>query len=89
MSRGAKNLMLGLFAFLIAGALFFGGCTRYANEEQISALEESEQTAVSSEENVDGLKQEKAELEAKKVEKQDELKNVQEEKEKIKGIVGE
>jgi TolA-binding protein len=89
MARGARWIILGLFSILVAVSLVLSGCTRYANEEQLNQLDETEAAAVSAEENVAKLEKEKAELEAKLAEKQDELKQVQQEKEKIKSLVAE
>jgi uncharacterized protein YaiL (DUF2058 family) len=89
MARGASKIAVGLFSLILVFSLLVGGCTRYAKEEQLQALDESEATAVAAEENVAKLEQEKAALEAKLAEKQQELADVKAEKEKIKSLVSE
>jgi TolA-binding protein len=75
--------MLALFALFIISSFFVTGCTRYAKEEQLVQLDETEASALAAEERVAELEKEKADLEKKLAEKQDELKQVQAEKEKI------
>ena len=73
-----------VFCSVILLAVFMAtGCTRYANEEQLQALNETKAAAISGEEKVADLKKEKAVLEAKLAEKQEELKKVQEEKKTV------
>ena len=89
MLNGMRYVMLGLFSLVLAGSLIVSGCSRYANEEQITALDESEAAATESEEKVAELEKEKADLQAKLAEKQEELKKTQEEHERLKGVVDE
>jgi hypothetical protein len=86
MLRGTKSFLLGLFTILFAGSLFFSGCTRYAKEEQMTILAESEAAAVSSEKKVEDLEKEKTDLEAKFSEKKQELSEVQAEEERLKAM---
>jgi F0F1-type ATP synthase membrane subunit b/b' len=83
MARGARKIAVGLFSLIVVFSLLVGGCTRYAKEEQLQALDESEASAVAAEENVAKLEKEKAELEAKLAEKQQELEQVKAEKARI------
>ena len=83
MIRGVKHFMLALFALVIVASLVLAGCTRYANEEQLNALDESSAAVSALEKQIAEKEQEKAELERKLAEKQDELKKVQAEKEKV------
>ncbi len=89
MVRRVRNMMMVLFSLVLIASLLLGGCTRYANEEQLTALDETEAATVAAEEEVAEKEKEKAELQAKLAEKQDELKKVQEEKEKIQSRVKE
>lgn len=88
MARGVKYAVLSLVSLILVASFLISGCSRYANEEQLTALDETEAAAVAAEEKSAELDKEKAELQAKLAEKQDELKLVQEEKEKIKASVG-
>jgi len=83
MGRGVRNFVMALFSFLLVASLLLGGCTRYANEEQLTTLDETEAATAAAEKGVAEKEKEKADLQAKLAEKQDELKKVQEEKEKI------
>lgn len=83
MARGARLIAVGLFSLIVAFSLLLSGCTRYANEDQLQALDESQASAMSAEEDVAQLEKEKAELEAKLAKKQEELKQVKAEKERI------
>ena len=84
MTRGARNFIMALFALIVVVSLLLAGCTRYANEEQLTALDESEASVSALERQIAEKEQEKAELQRRLAEKQEELKKVQAEKEKIK-----
>ena len=84
MARGVRVMGLGLLSLLLAASIFLSGCTRYANEEQLTALDETQSAAVSAEDQLAEKKAEKAALEAKLAEKQEELKQVKAEQEKVK-----
>jgi len=84
MTRGVRFIVLVLFSLLLVASLFTTtGCTRYANEEQLTTLDESSAAAVDAEAKVAELEAEKAELEAKLAEKQKELEAVKAEKERL------
>ncbi|HHS14006.1 MAG TPA: hypothetical protein ENN03_09625 [bacterium] len=83
MARVLKIFGTTLFSFVIAGTFLLTGCTRYANEEQLTTLDETEAAAVSAENMVEQKEKEKAALEQKLAEKQAELKEVQAEKAKV------
>ena len=83
MARGVRVIGLGLLSLLLAASIFLSGCTRYANEEQLTALDETQSAAVSAEDQLAEKKAEKAALEAKLAEKQEELKQVKAEQEKV------
>ncbi|NQT25511.1 hypothetical protein HQ585_09150 [candidate division KSB1 bacterium] len=83
MTRGVRSIVLVLFSLLLVASLFVTGCTRYANEEQLTQLDETNAAAVDAEAKVAGLETEKAELEATLAEKQKELEAVKVEKERI------
>lgn len=88
MAKNAKILAAGFVAVIFAVSLFVSGCSRYANEKQMTTLDEAKSSATAAEDNVAKLEKENAELKAKLAEKQAELKQVQAEKEKIKSRLG-
>ncbi|MBN2030141.1 hypothetical protein JW824_07830 [bacterium] len=83
MARGARSLIYILFCLMLIASLLIGGCSRYANEEQITTLDETEAAALAAEQKVAEKEKEKAELEAKLAEKQQELEYVKSEKAKV------
>jgi septal ring factor EnvC (AmiA/AmiB activator) len=83
MTRGIRTAVLVLLSLLLMASLFVTGCTRYANEEQLNQLDETNSAAVEAEAKVAELEAEKAALEAKLAEKQKELDAVKAEKERI------
>jgi septal ring factor EnvC (AmiA/AmiB activator) len=87
MAKGARWIPVGLFSLMAASSLLLSGCSRYANEDQLQQLDESEASAQAAEDEVAKLEKEKAELQAKLAEKQDELKQVQAERERIQAAV--
>lgn len=89
MKRSLRLLMVVLFSFVLLSSFFMGGCTRYAKEEQLTTLDETEASAAAAEAKVAEMEQEKAALEQKLEEKQGELEKVQLEKEKIQAKVAE
>jgi septal ring factor EnvC (AmiA/AmiB activator) len=88
MAKNARVLAAGLVAVFFTVTLFVSGCTRYANEKQMTTLDEAKASVTAAEENTAKLEKENAELKAKLAEKQAELKQVQAEKDKIKSQVG-
>lgn len=83
MIKGVRSFVCVLFCFILVASLLIGGCGGYANEEQMTTLDETEAAALAAEQKVAEKEKEKAELEAKLAEKQQELKNVQAEKQKV------
>lgn len=89
MKRSIRLLVVVLFSFVLLASFFMGGCTRYAKEEQLTTLDETEAAATAAEAKVAEMEQEKAELEKKLEEKQSELEQVKQEKAKIQAKVAE
>lgn len=89
MAKGAKFAVIGLFALVLAASLLVSGCTRYANEEQLGSMDESESAAIAAEENVAELEKEKAELQVKLDEKKKELEEVKAERKKVEAKLAE
>lgn len=83
MRRVIRCFVLTLFALVVITSLLLTGCTRYANEEQLTTLDETEAAADAVQQKITEKEKEKADLQQKLAEKQDELKKVQAEKEKI------
>jgi hypothetical protein len=84
MGKGARVFVGGLLTAALAGTLVFSGCTRYANEQQMSTLKEAQAASAASDQELAKKEKEKAELQAKLQAKQDELKKAQAEQEQIK-----
>jgi uncharacterized membrane protein len=75
--------MLALFSLVLLTSFLVTGCNRYANEEQLTTLEETQGATVAAEADVAKLEAEKADLEAKLAQKKQELEKVQQNKAKI------
>jgi len=83
MAKGARRVMLALFSLVLLSSFLVTGCNRYANEEQLNALEETQGATVAAEEDVAKLEAEKADLQAKLEQKKQELDKVKANKAKI------
>ncbi len=83
MSRIIRCIVLLLFALALVSSILVTGCTRYANEEQLTTLDETNAAALSAEKKVAEKEKEKADLEAKLKAKKAELDEVMKEKEKV------
>jgi len=68
---------------VIIASFLITGCTRYANEEELTTLDETQAAVESSDKKVEDLKQEKAELEQTLADKKVELEEVKAEKERV------
>lgn len=84
MAKGIRWSVLFLFSLVLVASLLISGCSRYANEEQLTTLDETEAAAVAAEQKAMDTEQKNAELKAKLAEKQEELKEAQKEQERIK-----
>ena len=83
MTRGLRIIVLVLFSLALAGSFMVTGCSRHANEEQLTTLDETEASALAIEKQIAEKEKEKAELQARLEEKKQELRKVQEEKRKV------
>ncbi|MFH1942488.1 MAG: hypothetical protein ABIL68_10325 [bacterium] len=83
MRRGVRVFVLVLFSLALVASFLVTGCSRYANEQQLTTLDETDAAALSAEKKVADLEKEKAELQAKLDTKKQELKKVQTEEEKV------
>ncbi len=88
MARYTRVLAASLLVVVFTLSLFVTGCTRYANDKQLTTLEESKASAGAAEDQVAKLQQENTDLKAQLDAKQAELKQVQAEKEKVKARLG-
>jgi uncharacterized protein YlxW (UPF0749 family) len=88
MTKQVRSFVVVFFSLVLVVSLVLGGCTKYANEKQITKLDESEAAALAAEKKTADLEKEKADLQAKLAEKQAELQKVQAEKESIKAKLG-
>lgn len=88
MARHTRVLAASLLVVGFTLSLFVTGCTRYANDKQLTTLEESKASTSAAEDQVAKLQQENTDLKAQLAAKQAELKQVQAEKEKVKARLG-
>lgn len=70
---------------LLSMVLVFGGCTKYASQDDLDALDLQRQAALSAEERVQELESEKADLEQQISQKQQELREKEDLLEQIRG----
>lgn len=77
MRKKSRFLKIGLGILLVAFLLGLNGCTKYANEEELQALERQKQATLAAEAKIEDLKQEKSDLERQIATKKRELTEVQ------------
>lgn len=80
MRKASRVLSLVLACGILLVALSITGCTRHPNEDQLQALEEQKIATLAAEEQVDQVRQEKADLEAQLAKKKAELEKMKAEK---------
>ncbi len=73
-----------IVALLALSSFSFVGCTKYANEKQLQALEEQKQAALAAERTLEERQKEKSRLENQLAQKQKELQDSQKELETVK-----
>jgi len=78
-------LIVALFVF---SSMFFMGCTKRPNVEQLQALEEQKNAALSAENTLEERRREKNRLQSKLNQKRSELQAAKEELETVKQRVG-
>lgn len=83
MAKGLRAVMTGLFVLVVASSFLVSGCNRYANEEQLNALDETTQAADAAEAKVAELEKEKTDLQAELDQKQKDLEYAESEKAKV------
>lgn len=80
-----KSTAVILSIALLSMVLVFGGCTKYASQDDLDALDLQRQAALSAEERVQELEREKADLEEQISQKQQELREKEDLLTQIKG----
>lgn len=83
MRKAMRISVLVLFSLALVSSVFITGCTRYANEEQLTTLDETGAAADAAEDRVAELEKELADLRAKLDAMKAELDKVKAEKAKV------
>jgi Tfp pilus assembly protein PilN len=83
MLKATRVFKVALFCGIFMMGLYFSGCTKHPNQEQLSALEEQKKAALAAEEQLDKLRREKADLENQLAKKKAELEKSKKEKEAV------
>ena len=73
-----------IVALLALSSFSFVGCTKYANEKQLQALEEQKQAAIAAQRTLEERKKEKARLNSELSQKKKELQDSQKELQAVK-----
>jgi septal ring factor EnvC (AmiA/AmiB activator) len=83
--RGISRPIKWILISLLTGAFLLGtiGCTKYAKEEDLQALEQQKQAALSSEQELQQKQKERQDLENQLKQKQDELAELQGERDAV------
>jgi outer membrane murein-binding lipoprotein Lpp len=80
-NTGGRMSKLRMFAVTaIVMSFLFAGCTRYANEQELKALDDQQAAVKKAESKLANLKTDRRNLETKLADKQKELKAAEEEK---------
>ena len=85
MKRKIKTAALALSFALMSMIFVFGGCTRYANQEDLQTLENQQQAALSAEQRVQERERQKGDLQREVDQKENELSDKEERLKDIKG----
>lgn len=80
MLRATRSFKFVLLCGVFLMGLYFSGCTKHPNTEQLNALEEQKKAALAAEDQLDQLRREKAELEKKLAAKKAKLEESKKEK---------
>ena len=83
--RGISKPISWILLGLLTSAFLIGtiGCTKYAKEEDLQALEQQKQAALSAEQELQQKTQERQELERQLQQKQEELAEIQSERDAV------
>ncbi len=88
MKKLYNTVSLLIVALFVFSTMSFMGCTKRPNVEQLQALEEQKNAALSAENTLEEKRREKNELQSKLKQKRDELQATKEELETVKQRVG-
>jgi len=89
MKKLYKTVSLLIVALFVFSSMSFMGCTKHPNVEQLQALEEQKNAALSAENTLEERRREKNELQSKLNQKRNELQATKKELETVKQRVGE
>ena len=83
--RGISRLTVWILLGLLTGAFLIGtmGCTKYAKEKDLQALEQQKQAALSAEQELQQKQSERQDLQNQLQQKQDELAEIQSERDEV------
>lgn len=84
MTKFMKVVSIAVLLAFLVGSLGLTGCTKYANEDQLKVLDETQAAALAAEKKVKELEAEKANLESELQAKKAEHEKVKKEKELVK-----
>ncbi len=76
--------LLGLLLVFVVALVLGTGCTKYASEEDLQALEDQRNAALAAEQSLEDCEQETSRMERMKAEKEAELQEVRAEKQAVK-----
>lgn len=88
MRRIGKAVTLLLVALFVVSSMSFMGCTKRPNAEQLQALEEQKNAALSAENTLEERRREKSRLESQLAQKKEELEEARAELEEVKKRLG-
>jgi septal ring factor EnvC (AmiA/AmiB activator) len=83
--RSMPRMLIWTLLPLLCGALILGpvGCTKYAKEKDLQALEQQKQAALSAEQELQQKQKDRQNLETQLQQKQDELTELQSERDAV------
>ena len=83
MTKFMKVVSIAVLLAFMFGTLTITGCTKYANEEELRALDDQKAAALAAEKKVQDMESEKSNLERELQSKKAELDKVKKEKEAV------
>jgi len=88
MAKMPKTVLNWGLVFVVAGFISLAGCTKHANEEQLSALAQTEQAANAAEKALADCESDQSGLKSKLSQKKRDLKRAKDEMAAVKGRLG-
>jgi hypothetical protein len=80
MRKARRFISLLLITSILFLGLYFSGCTKHPNQEQLLRLEEQKKAALAAEDQLDKLRREKADFENQLAKKKADLEKAKQEK---------